>query len=243
MNATGNDDSGDEDATSSGGGGSAETDIKALMDIGEFLADFGVEISELNTPHYDTKGSPIINFTKVGKNVKMLYNYSNETIWDEVFFAIQCLGVDIGAIYDDRSFTIVRKGSWVISYETVVSWGLDTSVPIEMDVVLRLRAGGKGVSKKTKDKKNQVAEKLKKEVMEISGKVQNSHVRNLEPVKAIEVKIQEMMATQNPQEMLKNLAMPCNSIEKLNECITLLDRSDKTLGGGAFEESVQDFVW
>ena len=52
-----------------------------FLDAKPKFADFGVEITELNTPHFDTLGCIIVNFVKVGKNVKMLYYYKLINHW------------------------------------------------------------------------------------------------------------------------------------------------------------------
>eukprot|EP00438_Fugacium_kawagutii_P019470 Skav219764 [mRNA] locus=scaffold3128:6742:8145:- [translate_table: standard] len=98
-------------------------------------------------------------------------------------------------------------------------------------MLLRLRGGGKGVQKKNKEKKLQLAEKLKKDIAETGKNIKNDHLKNLPPVKDIEKKILEMLALreQNPETALKKLAESCNNIEKLNECIALLDRNDKSI--------------
>lgn len=49
-----------------------------FLDAKPKFANFGVEITELNTPHFDTLGCIIVNFVKVGKNVKMLYYYKDD---------------------------------------------------------------------------------------------------------------------------------------------------------------------
>ena len=97
----------------------------------------------------------------------------------------------------------------------------------EVFIQLFIRGGGKSVLK-TKDKKLQLVERLKKDIMEASQKINNDNIKSLASVKAVEKKISDMMTAQDTEKALKELALNCDSKEKLDECIALLDRSDKS---------------
>eukprot|EP00438_Fugacium_kawagutii_P019909 Skav219027 [mRNA] locus=scaffold2722:9053:9658:- [translate_table: standard] len=98
-------------------------------------------------------------------------------------------------------------------------------------VMPMLHGGGKSVQKKTKEKRLKLVEKLRADVVEKSQTIQNVHLRNMPAVKSVEAKMNEMMQTadKNPEEAMKKLALDCGNVEKLNECIVLLDRSDKSM--------------
>ena len=70
---------------------------------------------------------------------------------------------------------------------------------------LRGPGGGKGVQKKTKDKKLQLVENLKKDIMEASQKINNDNIKNLVPVKAVEKKIADMMTAPIARRHWRNL--------------------------------------
>ena len=92
---------------------------------------------------------------------------------------------------------------------------------------LRGPGGGKGVQK-TKDKKLQLVERLKKDIMEASQKINNDNIKSMASVKAVEKKISDMMTAQDTEKALRELALSCDSKENLDVCIALLDRSDKS---------------
>lgn len=161
----------------------------------------------------------------ISNDIIINFSYGKTTQAKEVFDYIDGLSEDIKGCYRIQ-WNTEEGASYLAPYDCLFSYFPDKEQL--MYLVIKTAGGGKGVQKKTKEKKLQLVEKLKKDMMEASQTINNDNIKNLEPVKAVEKKIADMMNAPDCVKALKELALSCDSKEKLDECIALLDRSDKS---------------
>lgn len=91
-----------------------------FLDAKPKFADFGVEIAELNTPHFDTLGCIIVNFVKVGKNVKMVYYYykdDHETYMD--IDVLQACSIFLSCLLHIQITTVLHGSTWCMIWDEV----------------------------------------------------------------------------------------------------------------------------